>query len=65
MNQTIEHYNYLIVLVQDYLNTLPQSSKIAVTQMADVSLAEMKRVIEAIPVLENEVKKLTEKLQQH
>ena len=37
-NQYVESLNYLILLTQDYVNTLPDSSKIAVIAQANKAL---------------------------
>lgn len=52
INPYVESLNYLVLIAQDYINTLPVSSKVAVTKQATESLETLKRVIEGYTTLE-------------
>ncbi len=52
INPYVESLNYLVLIAQDYINTLPASSKLAVTKQASEALETLKRLIEGVPALE-------------
>lgn len=58
-NQYVESLNYLILLTQDYVNTLPDSSKIAVIAQANKAFESIKDLIENYPKLEEELHRAT------